>query len=164
MFEALRAALRAIDSEQVTINERAMTDGVALSLAARRFSLAVVGCFAVMGLLLSAVGINGLAAFVVAERTREIGVHRALGAQGRDIVQTLLGPVVRAATLGVVLGVPAAVAIARLLAGTLFGVGPADPATLIGVCGLISTVAVAAVYLPARRMLRVDPVIALRHE
>ena len=162
--DELRRALRAFDSEQVMINEGAMVDGIARSLAGRHFSLALLGAFALMALVLSAVGIYGLASFVVTERTREIGVRKALGAEGRDIVQALLRPIARAATLGVALGVPAAVVIARLLASRLFAVSPADPSTLAGVCGLTVCVAVAAVYRPARRMLRVDPVVALRHE
>ena len=164
MFDELRRALRAFDSEQVMINEGAMADGIARSLAGRHFSVALLAAFALMALVLSAVGIYGLASFVAAERTREIGVRKALGAQGRDIVHVLLRPIARAAILGVALGVPTAIVIARLLASRLFAVSPADPSTLVGVCGLTLSVALAAVYQPARRMLRVDPVVALRDE
>jgi predicted permease len=164
MIDALRTALGTFDGEQVMIFEGWMAEGVARSLAPRRFSLALLGAFSLMALVLAAVGIHGLAWFVVTERTREIGVRKALGAQGRDIVQALLHPIGRAVALGVVLGLPIAVAMARVFAGTLFGVSSADPATLAGVCGLTSCVALAAVCHPARRMLRVDPVVALRHD
>jgi predicted permease len=164
MLDALRSALRAFDSEQAMINEGAMADGIARSLAGRHFSLTLLGAFALMALVLSAVGVYGLASFAVTERTREIGVRKALGAQGRDLVRALLRPIGLATTLGVALGIPTAVLVARLLAGALFGVTPADPLTLLAVGGLTSCVTLAAVCQPARRMLRVDPVGALRHE
>jgi predicted permease len=164
MLDELRSALRAFDSGQAMINEGAMADGIARSLAGRHFSLTLLGAFALMALVLSAVGIYGLASFAVTERTREIGVRKALGAQGRDLVHALLRPIGLATTLGVALGIPTAVVLARLLAGVWFGVTPADPLTLLAVGGLTSCVALAAVYQPARRMLRVDPIVALRHE
>jgi predicted permease len=164
MLGSLRAALRAFDSGQVMNNERAMEDGISRSLASRRFSLVMIGLFALLALALSAVGIYGLASYLAHERTTEMGVRIALGAQRRDILQALLGSVGQVAALGITLGLVAALGLAHLIAGMLFGISPTDPVTLAGVAAVFVSVMLAASYLPARRALAVDPVVALRRE
>ena len=161
---SLRAALREYDSGQVMINETAMEEGITRSLAGRRFSLILLGTFALLALVLSTVGIYGLASYLATERTQEIGVRMALGAQRRDIVQALLVPVGRVAAIGIAFGLLASLGMTRLVAGMLFNVSPADPVSLGGVAVLLAAVTLMASYLPARRALRVDPVVALRHE
>ena len=111
---SLRAALREYDSRQVMINETAMEKGIARSLAGRRFSLILLGSFALLALTLATVGIYGLASYLATERTYEIGVRMALGAQRRDIVHALLGPVGRATAIGIGLGLLASLGVARL--------------------------------------------------
>ena len=161
---SLRAALREYDSGQVMINETSMETGIARSLADRRFSLILLGTFALLALTLATVGIYGLASYLATERTYEIGVRIALGAQRRDIVHALLGSVGRVAAIGIGLGLLASLGVARLVAGMLFNTSPVDPVTLGGVALLMAAVTLMASYLPARRALRVDPLVALRHE
>jgi predicted permease len=161
---SLRAALREYDSGQVMINETAMTDGIARSLAGRRFSLIVLGIFALLALVLAIVGVYGLASYLATERTQEIGVRIALGAQRRDIVQALLGPIAQVAATGLAFGLLASLALARFVAGMLFNTSPVDPMTLTGVAMLLAAATLTASYLPARRALRADPMLALRHE
>ena len=161
---SLRAALREYDSGQVMINETSMEQGIARSLADRRFSLILFGTFALLALTLATVGIYGLASYLATERTYEIGVRIALGAQHRDIVHALVGSVGRVAAIGIGLGLLASLGVARLVAGLLFNTSPQDPVTLGGVTLLMAAVTLMASYLPARRALRVDPLVALRHE
>ena len=164
MLGSLRAALRAFDSGQVMNNERAMEDGISRSLASRRLSLVMIGTFAMLALALSAVGIYGLASYLAHERTTEMGVRIALGAQRGDILQALLGSIGQVAALGITLGLVASLSMAPVMAGLLFGIGPRDPVTLAGVAVLFMSVMLAASYLPARRTLAVDPIVALRRE
>jgi predicted permease len=161
---SLRAALREYDNGQVMIGETHMEDGIARSLSGRRFSLLLIGTFAFLALVLSAVGVSGIASYLATERAREIGVRIALGARHGDVVRALLGSIGRAAVTGVALGVLASLGLARLIEGMLFNVSPADPATLIVGVVLLACVTLVASYLPARRMLRVDPLANLRHE
>jgi putative ABC transport system permease protein len=124
----------------------------------------LIGTFAFLALVLSAVGVSGIASYLATERAREIGVRIALGARHGDVVRALLGSIGRAAVTGVALGVLASLGLARLIEGMLFNVSPADPATLIVGVVLLACVTLVASYLPARRMLRVDPLANLRHE
>jgi predicted permease len=161
---SLRAALREYDSGQVMINETAMNEGIARSLAGRRFSLMLLGVFALLALALAVVGVYGLAAYLATERTHEIGVRIALGAERRHIVHLLLRPLARVAATGLALGLLASVGLARLVAGMLFNTSPVDPLTLGGVTVLLLAATLTASYLPTRRALRADPVVVLRHE
>jgi putative ABC transport system permease protein len=133
-------------------------------LADRRFLLLLVGLFAAAALGLAAVGIYGVVAFSTTRRTQEIGIRMSLGAQGDNILRLVLGEGARMAVLGVAIGVGASLALARLISTLLFGVTATDPLTFAGVAVLLTLVALLASYIPARRAMRVDPMVALRHE
>lgn len=133
-------------------------------LADRRFLLLLVGLFAAAALALAAVGIYGVVAFSVTRRTQEIGIRTALGAQRGDVLRLILGEGARMAAVGVVIGIAASLAITRLMSALLFGISATDPLTFVGVAGLLSLAVLLASYIPARRAMRLDPMVALRHE
>ncbi|MGB2592238.1 MAG: ABC transporter permease [Candidatus Acidiferrum sp.] len=133
-------------------------------LADRRFLLLLVGLFAAAALALAAVGIYGVVSFSVARRTQEIGIRMSLGAQRDNVLRLILGEGARMAAFGVVIGIGASLAITRLMSTLLFGVSATDPWTFAGVSLLLAGVALLASYIPARRAMRVDPIIALRYE
>ena len=128
----------------------------------RRLTMALLGLFAGVALVLAVVGIYGVIAYSVAQRTQELGIRRALGAQHGDILRLVLGQALGLALAGVILGVGGALALTRVMTGLLFHVSPTDPATFVGVALLFLFVALAASYLPARRAARIDPMEALR--
>jgi putative ABC transport system permease protein len=134
------------------------------SLSPRRFSAVLIGVFAVLALLLSGAGVYGVMSYAVEQRTREIGVRMALGAQPLTILGLIVGRGARLALAGIVVGAAGALALTRLLASLLYGVRPTDPLTFAGVALLLAFVALLACYIPARRAMRVDPMIALRYE
>jgi predicted permease len=129
-----------------------------------RFDAALLTLFAGMGVLLAAIGVYGVIAFLTTERTREIGVRVALGAQPRDIRRLVMRDGIKLLLCGVVAGTIAAAALTRWIGSLLFGVAPNDPITFASVLALLAAVALAACYIPARRAMRVDPVVALRYE
>jgi putative ABC transport system permease protein len=133
-------------------------------LADRRFLLLLVGLFAAAALVLAAVGLYGVVVFFVTHRTQEIGIRMAIGAQRSDVLRLVLGEGARLAAFGVVIGIVVSFAFTRLLSSLLFGISATDPFTFAGVAVLLSLVALAAAYIPARRAMRVDPVTALRYE
>jgi predicted permease len=133
-------------------------------LASRRFLLLLVGLFATAALVLAAVGLYGVVAFFVTRRTQEIGIRVAIGAQRSDVLRLVLGEGARMAGLGIVIGIVASLAITRLVSSLLFGISATDPLTFSGVAVLLSLVALAATYIPARRAMRINPVTALRYE
>jgi ABC-type antimicrobial peptide transport system permease subunit len=124
----------------------------------------LLGIFAALAMALAGVGIYGMVAYRVNQRTREIGVYIALGAQRRDVLQLVMKDGVKLGLLGIVLGLAGAIALTRVMASLLFEVKPTDPATLIGVSLLLAIVAMLACYIPARRALSIDPITALRRE
>jgi len=123
-----------------------------------------VGSFAALALLLAAVGIFGVMAYSVAQRTHEIGIRAALGAQPTDLRRMVVAQASKLAAIGVVTGALAALVLARSMLTMLFQVSPNDPATYAAVALVLTAVALAASYIPARRATRVDPIVALRHE
>ena len=139
-----------------------MNDVIDRSLAARRFSADLVGGFAALALLLASIGIYGLLAYMVGQRSREIGLRMALGAHRSDILKLVLGKGAILAGAGILAGVLFAASTASGIASLLYGVRPHDPAVFLAVALLLQTVAVLASYIPARRAARVDPMTALR--
>jgi predicted permease len=161
---AVRRAVAEIDSREVVYNVQTMNEVVSNSFAARKLSMILLAVFAALALVLACVGIYGVISYLVGQRTHEIGVRMALGAQGSDVLCLVIGHGARMALLGVTIGIGAALGLTRLMANQLFGVSAHDPLTFAGVGILLMIVAVLACYIPARRAMRVDPIIALRYE
>jgi ABC-type antimicrobial peptide transport system permease subunit len=134
------------------------------SRATTRFTLTLVGGFAALSLFLAALGLHAVIAYSVSQRTREIGVRVALGAQNSDIMRLVIGQGTGLALIGVLIGAAGGVLTARAMRAMLYGTAPTDPVTLVGVSVLLGIVAVVASYAPARRAVKVDPVEALRSE
>ncbi|HVE78878.1 MAG TPA: ABC transporter permease, partial [Gemmatimonadaceae bacterium] len=161
---ALRRELRAVSAAAGLDDGRTLRAVYDDALAPRRFAMLIVGFFAVSTLLLAAVGLYGVVAYAVGQRTHEIGVRMALGAQTGDVMRLVLGQGLRLAALGLTAGVAGALAASGLLRRQLFEVSPVDPATYLAIIALLVAVAAAATWGPARRATRVDPVRALREE
>ena len=164
LTSAVRAAVATIDKDQPIFNVHTMQQLVDDSISTRRLTLVLLGIFSSLALILAAIGIYGVMAYTVALRTQEIGIRIALGAQRQDVLRLILGQGARIAFLGVAIGLAAAAALARLLSSLLFSVSATDPLTFAAVAVLLVAVALLACYIPARRALRVDPIIALRYE
>ena len=141
-----------------------MDDVVATSYAARQLTMMLLGVFAGLALVLACVGIYGVVSYLVGQRTQEIGVRMALGAQRGDILQLVLGEGTKMALLGAAVGIAASLGLTRLMARQLYGVSAHDPFTYVSVALLLMLVAIAACYIPARRAMRVDPMASLRCE
>jgi ABC-type antimicrobial peptide transport system permease subunit len=139
-----------------------MDDVVWSSLARRRFTLVLLAAFGVTGLLLAALGIGSVVSYTVAQRRRELGIRLALGARPTGVRNLVLGGSMGTVLLGIGAGLGASVVLTRFLRSLLYGVAPADPATLAAVAGLLGAVALAAAWLPARRAVRIDPIETLR--
>jgi putative ABC transport system permease protein len=166
MTAAVRAQVANLDRDVLVGSAETLRHVIAdsPSVFMRRFPALLIGVFATLAVLLSAVGIYGVLSYLVTQRTREIGVRMALGAQRGNILRLLLGEGLRLAVLGIAIGLVAAVCATRLLSRLLFGVLPTDPAILLAVTGLIAIVTLAACAIPARRAIKVDPMVALRYE
>jgi putative ABC transport system permease protein len=134
------------------------------SLAERRFNTLLLGTFAAISLLLSTIGVYGVISYTVSQRTREFGIRMALGALRSDLLRGVLAEGMLMVGAGLAVGLLAAFALTRVLAGLLFGVGSKDPITFLVTAVCLSVVAIAASYVPARRAGSVDPIVALRHE
>jgi putative ABC transport system permease protein len=161
---AVREAIHAVDPDQPVSNVMTMNENLAGVLVTERFSAILMSALAASGLLLAALGLYGVMAYSVSQRTAEIGVRVALGAQRIHVLQLILGHGAKLTLLGVAIGVAAAWALTRLLAGLLFEVNATDPVTFLSISLLLVSIALIACFLPARRALSVDPVIALRAE
>src|SRR5579863_606636 len=161
---SIREAVSAADKDEAISTVRSMDDVIGASVAQPRFSAQLLGLFAAMALVLAAVGLYGLVAYTVTQRTHEIGIRMALGAAPADIRRMVLARGMGLALAGAAIGVLTALGLGRLLTGLLFGVSPTDPASYIVVTFMLTIVAFAASYLPARRAMRVDPLVALRYE
>ena len=164
LVSAARSAIRSIDPDEPMANIATMEDLVGASFARSRFTMIVLGMFAGVALVLAAVGIYGVVAYSVAQRTSEIGIRVAMGAQRSDVLRMILGQGGRLIFVGMALGVAAALALTRMMAGFLFGISATDPTTFGAVALLLAGVALLACYVPARRATRVDPLVALRYE
>jgi ABC-type antimicrobial peptide transport system permease subunit len=141
-----------------------MDEIVAESVAQRRFQMALVLLFGATALLLASLGIYGVVSYTVAQRTNEMGIRMALGAPRSGIRSLVLRQSLPPVMLGMGVGVVASLALSRVLSSLLFGIGPGDPVTILAVIGVLSAVAIAAAYIPARRATQVDPITALRYE
>jgi putative ABC transport system permease protein len=161
---AVRAAALAVGNDQPVYAVRTMDEIVSASIADRRFSMLLLGIFAGLALLLAAVGIYGVISYTVAQRTREIGIRMALGAGRADVLKVVVAQGMLPVLAGLGIGLAASLGLTRLMAGMLYGVKAADPATFIGVGLLLAAVALLATLVPASRATRVAPVVALRHE
>jgi predicted permease len=164
IMDAVRRAVSELDPREVVYGVQTMQDVLARSLAARRMSMILLSAFAALALVLSCIGIYGVISHLVGQRTHEIGVRMALGAQPVHVMRLILGEGVRMALVGVITGIIAALALTRLIASQLFGVTSHDPLTFAAVAILLTVVALLACYVPARRAVRVDPLVALRYE
>jgi predicted permease len=164
LFDSLRHASAQMSSQQVVYGPESMDELISGSLAARRFSMILLSVFAGLALLLASVGIYGVISYVVGERTREMGIRMALGAQRSDILWLILRQGGTLAGVGVVLGLISSMGLARFMTGLLYGVGATDPLTFLAVAILLGLVALAACCIPALRAARVDPMVALRYE
>ena len=162
--DSIRAAIKALRGEHVMSQTQTMEEIIANSLNARQFSMVLLGVFAAAALGLAVVGIYGVVSYLVGERTNEIGIRVAMGADRSDVLRMVLGEGLKMTLTGVVIGFVAALGLTRLMASLLFGVSGTDPLTFICVALLLALVALAACYLPARRAARVDPMVALRYE
>ncbi|MGH8095003.1 MAG: FtsX-like permease family protein [Chthoniobacterales bacterium] len=157
----VRREVQALDKDQPIYNVRTMDDVVTDSLGTRRVSMQLFAVFAIAALLLAAIGIYGVMAYSVTQRTHEIGIRMALGAQRSDVLGLVVRQGMTLAAIGVVAGLAGAFGLTRMIANLLFGVGASDPTTFIGISFLLLAVAFIACYLPARRAAKLDPVIAL---
>ena len=164
LVSAIRSSVWAIDPNQPVSNVNTLEKLVNESIAQPRLNMMLMGLFGVLALLLAAVGIYGLLSYAVTQRTQEIGIRMALGAQVSDVLAMILRQGMTLAVIGIGLGLVGALALTRLMRGLLFGVGPTDATTFILVSGVLITVGLIACYLPARRAARVDPLVALRYE
>jgi len=163
-FQTIRKKLLASNGEMIVSGNESEEEVVARSISSHRFSALLLGVFAALALVLASVGIYGVLAYLVGQRTQEIGVRMALGAKRLDVLRLVLTDGARLTLVGVGIGAAVALGLTRLMSGMLFGVKPTDPLTFASVALLLTAIALLACCLPARRAMSVDPMVALRHE
>jgi ABC-type antimicrobial peptide transport system permease subunit len=163
-LDSIRRVNRQMSSEQVIAGEQTMEAIISDSMASRRFAMILLGAFAQIAMSLACVGIFGVMAYLVSQRTQEVGIRMALGAQRKDILGLVFGRGMRLTAMGICAGVLAALALTRLMGQLLFDVSPTDPVTLSAVVLLLALMALIACYVPAVRAMRIDPMRALRTE
>jgi predicted permease len=164
LFASIRRTSQLMNNEQVIYGAQTMNEVIAGSLATRQFSMILLASFALVALLLASVGIYGVLAYLVGQRTHEIGIRVALGAGRYEVLRLVVGQGAKMALLGVALGLASAMGLTRLMSEMLYGVSATDPLTFVAVAILLILVALAACYIPARRAMKVDPMVALRYE
>jgi predicted permease len=164
LVPTIREAVEKLNSENVVYETKSLEEIVGDSLANRRFSMVLLSVFAALALLLSSIGIYGVTSYVVTQRTHEIGIRMALGAQRHHVLRLMLGEGMKMALVGVAIGIAAALGLTRLMVKMLFGVSTTDPVTFAAVATVLTGVALAACYIPVRRAMRIDPIGALRYE
>jgi putative ABC transport system permease protein len=161
---SVRQEVRTLDKDQPVFNVRTMESLVSESVFAQRFSMALLSVFALIALILAAVGIYAVMSYSVAQRTHEIGIRMSLGAQQRDILKMVVGKALRLTAIGLVIGLVCAIGMTQVLASLLYGVSASDPVVFLGTSLLFASIALLASYIPASRASRVDPLVALRYE
>ena len=164
LVEEVKNQVWSLDSQIPVSDVRTMDELMAASLAQQRFNMLLLGLFAALALILAAVGIYGAMAHSASQRTHEIGIRTALGAQRGDVLRLVMREGAIIAFFGIIIGFAGALALTQLMASLLFEVKPTDPATFVAVAILLAFVTLAACYVPARRATRVDPMVALRYE
>jgi predicted permease len=164
LIKNVKKQVWSVDSQIPVSEVHSMEDLMGVSLAQQRFNMLLLGLFAALALILAAVGIYGMMAYRVGQRMHEIGIYIALGAQRRDVLRLVLRDGAKLAFFGIAIGIAGAIALTRVMTSLLFEVKPTDAGTLAGVSILLAIVALAACYVPTRRAMRVDPVVALRYE
>lgn len=164
VVNSIREAAQRVDGSAVVYEVRPMQDIVARSVATQRLAMILLTVFSTLALVLSAIGIYGVISYLAGQRTHEIGVRMALGASSADVLRMVLGEGMRITLVGVGIGIVAALGLTRLITKMIYGVGATDPITFAGVAILLTGVALLACYIPARRAMRVDPIVALRYE
>jgi putative ABC transport system permease protein len=160
----VRSVIKNIDKDLPVFRVTTIEQMIANSMAQRRFSMLLLGIFAAVALALAAVGLYGVMAYSVMQRRHEIGIRMALGAQPRQVFKIVVGQGMLLALIGLAIGLGTAYVVTRWMSHLLFGVGATDPAVFAMIAGVLTVVALAACYLPARRATRVDPMVALRYE
>ena len=163
-FDAIRRVVQNHNNQNVISRPQTMNEVIGASLADRRFSMILLESFALVALLMASIGLYGVISYLVGQRTHELGIRLALGAQRKDVVRLVLSHGMKLALAGVALGLVAAFGLTRLLANMLYGVSATDPVTFIAIALLLTGVALLACIVPARRATKVDPLVALRYE
>jgi len=167
MMPAIKLAVYGASDDQTVYGVQVMQQALSQSLSSQRFPMILLGVFAGVALLLASIGIYGVISYSVVRRVHEIGIRMALGAERREIFRMVIGQGLRLALAGVAIGGLAAIILARLLSSfshLLYGIGASDPVTFLVASAVLTCVAILACYIPARRAMRVDPMVALRHE
>jgi predicted permease len=166
LMDSVRQTIRQISSDETVFRAQTMEEIISSSIASKRFTMILLGAFAILALLLASVGIYGVSSYLVGQRTHEIGIRVALGAQKRDVLRLILGQGARLTIFGVAIGLVAAAGLTQLMAkySLLYAVNAVDPLAFGGAAVVLAVVALAACYIPARRAMRVDPIVALRYE
>jgi putative ABC transport system permease protein len=164
MIASVRREVQTLDPNLPVYNVRTMGGVISESIAAQRFRTSLLGVFAVIALILALIGIYGVMSYAVTQRTHEIGIRMALGAQTSDVLKLVVSNGLALALTGVLVGLAASFALTRVMSQLLFGVQPTDPLTFMVIALLLTGVSLLACYIPARRAAKTDPMIALRYE